>query len=54
MVKDLQLRQEADRLIQEAGRPGPARQEVEGACRVSCCCEAFGGRAGVKTLYLAS
>ena len=29
----LQLRQEADRLIQEAGRPGPARQAVEGAYR---------------------
>ena len=33
MVKALQLRQEADRLIQEAGRPGPARQAVEGAYR---------------------
>ncbi|SNC77552.1 hypothetical protein SAMN06265337_4141 [Hymenobacter gelipurpurascens] len=33
MVKALQLRQEADRLIHEAGRPGPARQAVEGAYR---------------------
>lgn len=33
MVKALQLRQEADRLIQEAGKPGPARQAVEGAYR---------------------
>ncbi|WP_345237244.1 hypothetical protein [Hymenobacter saemangeumensis] len=33
MVKALQLRQEADRLIQEAGKPGPARQAVESAYR---------------------
>jgi hypothetical protein len=33
MVKALQLRQEADRLIHEAGKPGPARQAVEGAYR---------------------
>lgn len=33
MVKALQLRQEADRLIHEAGRPGPARQAVEGSYR---------------------
>jgi|GEM_PF-6987341 len=33
MVKALQLRQEADRLIHEAGKPGPARQAVEEAYR---------------------
>jgi len=33
MVKALQLRQEADRLIHEAGKPGPARMAVEGAYR---------------------
>lgn len=33
MVKALQLRQEADRLIHEASKPGPARQAVEGAYR---------------------
>ncbi|QKG55000.1 hypothetical protein [Hymenobacter sp. BRD67] len=33
MIKALQLRQEADRLIQETGKPGPARLAVEGAYR---------------------
>ncbi|WP_310391881.1 hypothetical protein [Hymenobacter sp.] len=33
MVNALQLRQEADRLIQEAGKRGPAKQAVEGAYR---------------------
>ncbi|SFQ81464.1 hypothetical protein [Hymenobacter arizonensis] len=33
MVKALQRRQEADRLIHEAGKPGPARMAVEGVYR---------------------